>query len=744
MSAPNTTHTHRDPIDFAHVSNELSPYIGSIVADICPGGTTRGSEYVAGSTTGGAGRSFSVNLATGKWADFATNERGGDIISLYATVRGLNNAQAARELQNQYLGKTPVKHNYPVKQDAPRNIIKPPANHIPPEIVYQSKKYTSRHVYRDENGDPIFYVFRFDLDDGTKQYQPYTFTDAGQWQRKSWPAPRPLFNLDKIAANPDRAILLVEGEKSALAAEKMLPMYTVTTWSGGATAFTKTDFSPIYGRKILLWPDGDDVGIKAMSTIASALRDHCPVIKVINPDKNSGWDAADAYAEGMRVEEFKRWANSLVTEITQPAPAPAANAPASQSISLKYIEIGLDLVGRQQEPACNVNNVVKIISNDDNLRGRIWLDEFHQSIMTDYDKAGRARKWNNYDDVNILCYLQQNWRITNLKSYTTKEGIQVVASRDRRNELKDWILSLEWDGTDRISEFLINTYGCEDTEYTRAVSKNWLIALAARAIQPGCKFDEMLILEGDQGIKKSTSIRALAGKYFAECNTSMEHKDFMQELAGTWIVEFDELNSFSKADSTLIKKKLSQQSDRYRPSHMPYVVDVPRTCVFVGTTNQSNYLKDETGGRRFWPITCQKADVDYILANRDQLMAEAAARFNRGEKWYEMPTTAKDEQSNRYEADPWEEIISSAVDIERNIICVYHEAVAVQKEITIRNVAEFILQIKADRFSQNDSRRISKCLRRLGFHPYRTRRNNVSLVLYRQLPEKSVAKSVGS
>lgn len=731
-------------MNFQEINEQLRAHIGSIVADICPGGATSGQEYVAASISGGKGRSFSINLNTGKWADFATSDRGGDIISLYARARGLNNGEAAKELQTNYLGKMPVKHNYPVKQETPKNIIKPPANHTPPEITFQGQSHSQRYVYRDQNGDALFYVFRFDLADGKKHFFPCTFTDAGVWQKKAWPSPRPLYNLDKIYQDPEKSILLVEGEKAADAAELMLPMYTITTWSSGATAFDKTDFSPLYGRKVLLWPDGDDVGIKAMSTIASALAERCPVVKIINPDRNSGWDAADAYADGMRVEEFKLWVKNIVTELPRPAREPELDhATHAQSLSLRYIEIGLDLVGKQKEPACNVNNVVKIINNDEFLRGHIWLDEFHQSIMTDYDKPGRARKWNNYDDVNILCYLQESWKITNLKSYTTKEGIQVAASRDRRNELKDWILSLKWDGTDRISSFLTNTYGCIDTEYTRAVSKNWMIALAARAITPGCKFDEMLILEGDQGIKKSTSLRALAGKYFAECNSSLEHKDFMQELAGTWVVEFGELDNFRKAESTLIKKKLSQQSDRYRPSHMPYVVDVPRTCVFVGTTNQTSYLKDETGGRRFWPISCTRADLDYILANREQLFAEAAARFIRGETWYEMPATATNEAAERYESDPWEEIIASCVDFERNIIRYYSGSTELQFDITIRNVAEHLLQIKADRFSQNDSRRISKCLRRLGFKSNKTRRNNVGIVVYRQQPQNSVAKEDG-
>ena len=231
-------------MDFKQIDSQLKPYYGSILADICPGGKLSGNEYKAGDIYGGPGDSFSFNVNTGKWADFAKNERGSDIISLFAKTKGINNAEAVGVLSDTYLGRD-IKHTYPVKQEITRNIIKPPANHVAPEATYQSKKYSQRYIYRDENGDPIFYIYRFDMQDGSKQFFPYTFNDSGQWQKKAWPAPRPLYNLDKIFTS-DKPILIVEGEKTALAAEEMLPMYTVTTWSSGATAYDKTDFSPVY------------------------------------------------------------------------------------------------------------------------------------------------------------------------------------------------------------------------------------------------------------------------------------------------------------------------------------------------------------------------------------------------------------------------------------------------------------------------------------------------------------------
>ena len=712
-------------LNIKQIAESLAPSQETILTQICPGGTIHGKEYQAGSISGGPGKSFSFNLVTGKWADFATGEKGGDIIALYAAVNRINNAEAARTLQEQYVSAKP-QHHYPVKTVVDITIIKPPSHAVKPEKpLNRGLEPTFSWTYRDTDSEPLFYIFRYDMPDGSKTFTPLSFSSNGTWVKKQWPAPRPLYNLDKLTANPNKHVLIVEGEKAADAAEQMQDIYIVTTWPGGVNAINKTDFTPLHGRKLLMWPDGDAPGIKGMSQLAGILRDHAAEIKIINPDRNSGWDAHDAFTGGMTKSNFIKWAKPLVSVIERDPPEMtflvSTDHPPMKSIkpevmdqtrgsSIIYTELGLARVSEKNPTlVANESNSIKLLRHIPKYAGHIWFDEFYQSIMTDHT-TGQHRKWLEKDDLDLLFDLQSNWDLPRLSLSAIKSAVKTIAFSNIKNELRDWLESLKWDEQSRISDFLSNAYGADDSEVNRVISKNWLIGLVARGIKPGCKFDEMLVLKGRQGTYKSTSLRALAGKYFAETNAALDNKDFMMELAGTWIVEFDELDQFRKAESTLIKKKLSQQSDRYRPSYAPHIIDVPRTCVFVGTTNADEFSQDSTGNRRFWPVDVVKADLDYIISNREQLLAEAVALFKSGVQWHEVPTELLEAQDRIRESDPWEEIIDHALD-NKNELWLGQ----LRKEITTSNIAQFILNIQPDRYDQRAARRIGKCLRVLNY-----------------------------
>jgi putative DNA primase/helicase len=718
-------------IDIKQIAERLISSQETILTQICPGGTISGREYTAGSITGGPGKSFSFNLQTGKWADFATGEKGGDIISLYAQVNRINNAEAAKILQEQFMNiQAKPQHHYPVKTVVDITIIKPPRHAVKPEKPLNKGITPSfSWTYRDHDGEPLFYIFRYDMPDNTKTFTPLSFSSNGQWVKKQWPSPRPLYNLDKLTQNPNKHVLVVEGEKAADAAEQMQSLYIVTTWPGGVNAIGKTDFTPLHGRKLLLWPDGDEPGIKGMNQLAAQLRDHAAEIKIINPDRNSGWDAYDAFSGGMTQTEFIKWAKPLVriidtklieekatfitsTDHAEPRHVTAElvnEKPDAGSVAL-YVQLGFVIKSEKNPlPFANEFNVALALETMRKYSGHIWFDEFYQDLVTDHT-TGVSRKWLEHDELNLLCELQSKWHMPALSKYTMRSAIRRVAFANIRNELKDWLESFQWDGVERISEFFINAYGCDDNEYNRIISKNWLIGLVARGMKPGCKFDEMLVLEGKQGTYKSTSLRALAGKYFAESNAALDGKDFMQELAGTWIVEFDELDQFRKAESTLIKKKLSQQTDRYRPPYAEKPIDVPRTCVFVGTTNSTEWLTDTTGNRRFWPISVRKADLDYINENREQLFAEAVALFKSGVHWHEVPEQTIAEQEMRREQDPWEEIIGSALKDQNKMM--YNSSMV---EITASRIASHILGIRTEMYDNRSARRIGRCMRVLNY-----------------------------
>ncbi len=203
----------------------------------------------------------------------------------------------------------------------------------------------------------------------------------------------------------------------------------------------------------------------------------------------------------------------------------------------------------------------------------------------------------------------------------------------------DWIRSLKWDGKERLDTWLSSTYNVPDDKYHRAVASNWMKGLVKRIVQPGCKFDYVLVLEGEQGIKKSTSLGILGGDWHVETAMSTDTKDFFMQFQGKAIIEFSEGETLSRTEVKRMKAIITMQSDKFRPPYGRTSIDFPRRCVFAMTTNQSEYLKDETGNRRWLPVACEGiANVEWLEANREQLFAEAYHRVvDLKETTYDFP-----------------------------------------------------------------------------------------------------------
>jgi predicted P-loop ATPase len=271
--------------------------------------------------------------------------------------------------------------------------------------------------------------------------------------------------------------------------------------------------------------------------------------------------------------------------------------------------------------------------------------------------------------------------------------------------------SIAWDGINRLDTWLTTYLGVEDSNYARAVGARWLISAVARIYRPGVKADCCLILEGPQGSKKSTALKTLAGPYFTDELADLGTKDSVLQTQGVWIIELSELDSLSRAEVGRIKAFMSRTTDRFRPPYGKRLIECPRQCVFAGSVNHSSYLRDDSGGRRFWPVACGRIDIDRFARDRDQLWAEAKARFERGCVWWlettELIGMASLEQADRYEGDPWEEVIGHWAEDRRSV--------------SIGEVLTRCLDKPQALWTQVDKNRVARCFRALGWERYRER-----------------------
>jgi hypothetical protein len=217
------------------------------------------------------------------------------------------------------------------------------------------------------------------------------------------------------------------------------------------------------------------------------------------------------------------------------------------------------------------------------------------------------------------------------------DALMAVAYRNKFNPVLDYLAGLTWDGVPRLDRLFGDYFHCGDTPYTRAVSACFAIGAVRRMREPGCKLDTMPVVKGPQGWGKSTGVQALSGRqWFTDADMgSLKDKDAAMKLRGVWVVELAELESLSKPATGDLKAFMSRATDRQRDPYGRIVEDHPRRCSFIGTVNESGYLKDSTGARRFWPLELMdRVDVARIKADRDQLWAEAAAREAAGESTF--------------------------------------------------------------------------------------------------------------
>lgn len=736
----------REPIDFTRLAAALLDRIDTLVPMWLPGGKRNGAEWECADLSGGKGDSCKVNMHTGKWADFATDDRGGDLIGLYAAIHGVDQGKAAHKLMEELgwerRGDAPAFQPRPAPQPQP---AKEPAKRstwraIVP-VPESAPKPSLKHFQRGEpeafweyrvDGQLWGVVARYPTSDGGKDIVPWTWCiDEGdsrglsKWHMKQWDDPRPLY-CPRGALSADQVVLVVEGEKCALAAAHSLPDLDPISWPGGGKAWDKASWSWIYGRKVVLWPDCDakreklstaernagvdqltkplleeakQPGVRTMMQLGAHLAANgCEVLICPLPKPGAvtdGWDIADAIAAGWTPEQLRAFlaaARPLAGEPTESPdtdqPHPAAGAGRKAKRDRTGWRDWLVLTDKGAIKACRENVVIALdgvpsqqIDGVSAAKGVIAFNEFSNNVvkLKPTPWGTPAGEWLEEDELEMGDWLVREHWLPSMPRTGLEEAVKMVAGRHRFHPVRAYLETVrgKWDGTKRLTTWLEiacraetpNDIGEElNRKYLARVGSWLLMAMCARVTRPGSKFDYMAIFEGKQGWGKSTLAATLGGDWFADTGLVLGEKDAYQNLQGVWVYEIGELDSFSKAEVTKIKQFVSSPKDRFRASFDRRPRDYPRQVVFIGTTNEDHYLSDPTGNRRFWPIRVGgPVDIAWLREHRDQLFAEALEYLDRGYKFY--PTTV--EQAELF--DPQQHARTVEVPIESRIVAYLYD-----------------------------------------------------------------------
>ncbi|NRG44209.1 virulence-associated protein E [Bacillus sp. CRN 9] len=327
------------------------------------------------------------------------------------------------------------------------------------------------------------------------------------------------------------------------------------------------------------------------------------------------------------------------------------------------------------QPQKTIENILITLEGESYLKGRIKLDEFADSIIGVAPMPWAPRsselgdfRWTEKDDSGLIIYLEK------VLGFQSKDklmhALNQCAAKYAFNPVRDFLNTLKWDGVKRLDTLFIDYMGAADTPYTRAVARKSFTAAVARAMIPGVKYDSMPVLTGPQGLGKTTLIQKMGRSWFTNSIESFEGKEAAELLQGVWLVEIGEMSAYNKSDVNTIKGFLSRTEDQYRAAYARKTEKHPRRCVFFGTSNRSDYLKDPTGGRRFWPIDVGaqqaiKSVFIHLDAEVDQIWAEAVMHWRLGENLFltgELAEEAKRQQESHAEQDPRESIIRDFVE----------------------------------------------------------------------------------
>jgi putative DNA primase/helicase len=381
-----------------------------------------------------------------------------------------------------------------------------------------------------------------------------------------------------------------------------------------------------------------------------------------------------------------------------------------------------------------LGDCIETLLSDERWLGVIAKNNFSQQIvLRKAPPFGRdLREPLNDNDITAIMVWFEREKGAAIKKDAMWQAVLYAAEKNSFHSLQDYLSALKWDEKKRIDQWLESYCGVipasEDQKTAiRAVARRWLVACVARAYEPGCKADNILILEGEQGAGKSSAFRALAGKeFFSDAPMNIGSKDSYLAMQGTWIYEWSELADFDRSDSSLAKLFLSQSTDTFRPPYGRSTITVPRSTVFCGTTNSDDYLKDTTGNRRYWTVRCSgEVNLAELVLNRDQLWAEAVYLYRAGEQWHLTPAEEQllcQETREREQGDPWEE----------PIVAWLAERDGKEQLITMGGILSEALHLQVSAQHAGHTKKAKAILQRLGYTKHRIRIGGGNPWIYRK------------
>jgi putative DNA primase/helicase len=586
-----------------------------------------------------------------------------------------------------------------------------------------------------------------------------------------------------LSENGGLPVVVVEGEKCAQAGHQLLGHeFDFVSWPGGGKAWAMADWAWLKARHVVLWPDVDakrhrltkdeelagvkpeakplqpahkQPGMVAMAHIGTLLQaEHgCSVsiCRVPAPgDVPDGWDIADAIAEGWDAERVRAFLRAAVEFVPPSDEARAKVAAAESTPSTAGAAPGEGGAGWRGALLQSATGSIKAARENvvlalDGMRlkdggwlpgipeaqGVIAFNDFTNDVIklkpTPWGTA--AGVWGEEDELEMGLWLTHAHWLPPMSRQTLEEAVSMVARRHRYHPARERFLALQgkWDGEKRTRHWLQRTCrpgdsGPADTPQNRYLARvgTWvLMAICQRVLQPGCKFDYMLILEGGQGLGKSTLARILGGDWFADTGLVLGDKDSYQNLQGVLVYEWGELDSLTRSEVTKVKQFISSQKDRFRASFDRRPKDYPRQVVFIGTTNESHYLSDPTGNRRFWPVrVLQQIDLDWLRANAEQLFAEAMHYLQAGERFHPTPVEQRElfdpQQLERTVENALESAIRRYLYDEDQRISLHGLNGSLIDEITLAELLN-ALNISVDKQTQVLTKQASAVLGRLGW-----------------------------